>query len=194
MARRGRRPGPSTTREEILHAARDLFARHGYDRTTTRLVAEAAKVDPALVARAFGNKDGLFRAAVEWPFDPSERLPAVVNGSRSRTGHRLAQLVVETWEDPAQRAPILALLRSATDHEDARTLLSTFVTRQILVPVAVAIGADEPELRAEYVAAHIIGLGLARYVFRFEPLASDSRERVINVTGAIVQRLLTGNL
>jgi AcrR family transcriptional regulator len=194
VARTGRRPGPSTTRDEILRAARELFASRGYDGTTTRLVAEAAQVDPALVARAFGNKDGLFRAAVAWPFEPAERLPPVVDGPRSRVGHRLARLFVDTWEDPEQRAPIIALLRSATDHEDARALLSTFVARQILVPVAVSIGADEPELRAEYIAAYFIGLGLARYVLRFEPLASDDREHVADVTGKVVQRFLTGAL
>lgn len=44
----GRRPGPSSTREDILHAARRRFAQQGYDRATFRNIAADAGVDPAL--------------------------------------------------------------------------------------------------------------------------------------------------
>jgi AcrR family transcriptional regulator len=194
MTRTGRRRGPSTTRAEILEAARGLFAAHGYEATTTRMIADAASVDQALVVRTFGGKEALFRASVEWPFDPAVAVPAVVAGPRRRIGYRLADLVLATWEDPAGRAPILAIVRSATVHEDARRLLTEFVTTQILVPVATAIDTREPALRADLLASHFIGLGLGRYVFCFEPLASIERERVVDITGAIVQRLLTADL
>ena len=194
VRRSGRRPGPSTTRADILAAARELFARHGFEATTTRMVAEAAGVDQALVVRAFGGKEGLFRAALEWPFDPSKEIPTIVDGPRDHAGYRFAELYVATWEDADRRAPILAILRSATSHEPARRLLTTFVTSQILVPLATAVGADEPELRADLVAAHLLGLGLARYVFEFEPLASVERVRLVEIVGSIVQGLLTNDL
>ena len=44
MPPRGRRPGPSGTRERILDAARELFAAQGFERTTMRGVA--ARADP----------------------------------------------------------------------------------------------------------------------------------------------------
>ena len=65
--KRGRRPGPSTTRDAILSAARERFSEHGYDRVRMRDVAADAGVDVALVTYHFGSKDGLFGAALEMP-------------------------------------------------------------------------------------------------------------------------------
>jgi AcrR family transcriptional regulator len=178
----------------VLRAAKELFATYGFEATTTRMIADAARVDQALVVRMFGGKEALFRASVEWPFDPAEVVPQLVTGPRRQTGRRVAERVISTWEDPVARRPILALLRSATGHEDARRLLTDFVTTQVLIPVVVAFGADEPALRADLIASHLVGIGLGRYVLAFEPLASADRERIVETTGAIVQRLLTIDL
>jgi AcrR family transcriptional regulator len=191
---RGRRPGPSTTREEILDAARSLFGTHGYDRTTLRMIAERAGVDPALVARAFGGKEGLFLAAVEWPWDPAEVVPALAAGPKRRAGHRIAKLVIDTWEDPVQRAPVLALLSSTAVSDVARTLLGDFITTQVQVPAVRACGFDHPELRGALVGAHNIGLCTARYLLAIEPLASMDAATVIDVSGEAIQRLLTVKL
>ncbi|HET6662826.1 MAG TPA: TetR family transcriptional regulator [Acidimicrobiales bacterium] len=191
MARTGRRPGPSTTRADILRAARHLFATNGYDATTIRGVAEAAKVDPALVVRAFGGKGGLFRAAVDWPWDPADVVPTVAHGPRGSTGRRIAGLFVGTWEDPDERAPIITLIRSAAGHEQSRMLLNQFVTSQLLVPIVRTAGFDQPEQRAAFIAAHLIGTGLARYVLAIEPLATMAPTCVTDVVGKVVQRILT---
>jgi AcrR family transcriptional regulator len=45
--RSGRRPGKPQTRGAILEAARQLFAEHGFDKTTMRAIAAGAGVDPA---------------------------------------------------------------------------------------------------------------------------------------------------
>src|SRR5262245_47434782 len=191
---KGRRPGPSTTRREILDAARSLFGTHGYDRTTLRMIAERAGVDPALVARAYGGKEGLFLAAVEWPWDPADVVPAVAAGPKRSAGRRIAKLVVETWEDPAQRAPILALLSSTAVSDVARTLLGDLITTQVQVPFVRACGFDQPELRGALVGAHNIGLCTARYLLAVEPLASMDASSVIEVSGEAIQRLLTVKL
>jgi AcrR family transcriptional regulator len=194
VARRGRRPGPSTTRTEILDAARALFGTHGYDRTTLRMIAEKAKVDPALVARAFDGKHGLFLAAVEWPWDPAEVVPAVAAGPKRRAGYRIAKLVVDTWEDPEQRAKTLALLASTAASDAARTLLGDFVTGQVQVPLVRACGFDQPELRGALLASQSVGLGIARYVLAVEPLASLDADVLTEIVGESMQRVLTTKL
>ena len=148
------------------------------------MVAEAAKVDPALVARAFDGKHGLFVAAIQWPWDPVEVVPLVAAGPKSRAGHRMARLAVDTWEDPDGRATILALLTSTADSDVARTLLREFVTTQILVPFVRTCGFDQPELRGALLAAHHIGLVTVRYVMRIEPLASLDADRARRHLGA----------
>ncbi|QIP71581.1 TetR/AcrR family transcriptional regulator [Streptomyces sp. VN1] len=53
-----------TGRARLRAAALELFAERGFEATSTRAVAAAAGVSPALVTRHFGSKDGL-RAEVD---------------------------------------------------------------------------------------------------------------------------------
>jgi AcrR family transcriptional regulator len=55
-------------RRLLLDAARELFGRQDYRRTTTREIAEAAGVTEYLLFRHFGSKAGLFREALVLPF------------------------------------------------------------------------------------------------------------------------------
>lgn len=52
----------------LLRTARQRFASHGYGGTATRVVAHDAGVSERLIFRYFGNKAGLFEAAVLEPF------------------------------------------------------------------------------------------------------------------------------
>jgi AcrR family transcriptional regulator len=52
-------------RDAILTAARRRFTEEGYERTTIRTVAADAGIDPSMVMRYYGSKDGLFSAAVD---------------------------------------------------------------------------------------------------------------------------------
>lgn len=61
--------GPSP--RHILDAAVTAFARHGWEGTHLRQVAEAAGVDTALIARRYDGKMGLWQAIVD---DVSRRL------------------------------------------------------------------------------------------------------------------------
>ncbi|MDI6912505.1 helix-turn-helix domain-containing protein [Nocardioides sp.] len=56
--RPGRRPGRSSTRDQIARAAREQFAAKGYDRVTLRAIATQAGVDAALVTYFYGSNDG----------------------------------------------------------------------------------------------------------------------------------------
>src|SRR5277367_2506109 len=69
----------------ILDAARTLFARLGYERTTMRAVGRAAGVDPSLIAAYFGNKDGLFAAVAAAP----QSLIDALQGPATELGRRL---------------------------------------------------------------------------------------------------------
>lgn len=58
-------PDPLETREnQLLGIARTLFARHGYDRTSLRDIAEEAKITKAALYYYFPNKDALFERVV----------------------------------------------------------------------------------------------------------------------------------
>lgn len=51
-------------RDEILTAARGLYAAHPYSEVSSKQVAEAAGASPALVFHYFGSKAGLYTAVV----------------------------------------------------------------------------------------------------------------------------------
>jgi len=53
------------TRVQILDAARDVLARQGYAKATTRAIADAADVRPSLVHYHFGGKQQLLAAVLE---------------------------------------------------------------------------------------------------------------------------------
>jgi AcrR family transcriptional regulator len=52
-------------RQQILETATQLFARQGYDGTTTRQIAERARVNEAIIFRHFPSKEELYWAVIE---------------------------------------------------------------------------------------------------------------------------------
>lgn len=75
------RPRKSTTsptgrgaEQDILHAAGDLFVRHGFARTSTRAVAEAAGLQQASVYHWFRSKEDVLLRLVLGTVLPSRRL------------------------------------------------------------------------------------------------------------------------
>jgi TetR/AcrR family transcriptional regulator len=56
-------------RDALLSAARKLFARRGFHEVSTREIARAAEVNPAMIHYYFGDKEGLYRAMLEKVFD-----------------------------------------------------------------------------------------------------------------------------
>ena len=190
MARTGRRPGAGGTREKILRAARSQFARHGYDGATVRGIAAAARVDPKLVLHYFESKDGVFMAAMEFPFDPSAAIPELLRPGLDDLGVRLVRFFIDVWDSPAgTRAH--ALLRSMVASDSAADLMRDFVSREVLARLAESLELDHPQVRASLAASQLIGLAMLRYVVRVEPLASASPARLASWIGPTLQRYFT---
>ncbi|MFD5102538.1 TetR/AcrR family transcriptional regulator [Streptomyces albidochromogenes] len=183
--------GPGA-RERILQAARDEFAERGYDKTSMRGIAKAAGVDAALVHHYFGTKDDVFAAAIEISFEPALVVPAVLGqGGTDGIGERLARYIIGVWENPATRAPLLAIVRSALTNETAAKVLRTFVLRRLLERVAAELDVPDPTFRAELAASHMVGIAILRYVVKTEPLASADPERIVAMVAPTLQRYLT---
>jgi AcrR family transcriptional regulator len=195
MARTGRRPGASGTREAILDAARRSFAEHGYQHATIRGVADLAGVDPALVHHYFGRKQDLFVAAVEIPVNPFDAFVELVSEQGLDTlGERLLELFLSVWDQSDQHSPMLALIRSAVSEERAAAMLREFITEEILGRIARELGTPDARLRTNLVASQLVGLIMARYVIRIEPLASTPAPVLVAAIGPTLQRYLTGDL
>lgn len=192
--RTGRRAGTSSTRDAILRTARKQFAESGYDGATMRAIASEAGVDAALVVHFFANKPSLLAEAIEWPFDPEVEMPKLLVGGRSEVGRHLVELVVRTWDDEGTRNPILTLLRAATTEPRAADLMGDFLRLKLFHPLMDRLGVDRADLRADLAISQLVGLGLARYVLRLEPLASAEAGETVGWIAPTVQRYLTGKL
>jgi AcrR family transcriptional regulator len=53
----------SDSRQRLLQAALRCFAEHGFEKTSTRMIAEAAQANVAAIRYYFGDKAGIYRAA-----------------------------------------------------------------------------------------------------------------------------------
>lgn len=178
----------------ILEAARSAFATRGYDAISIRAVARDANVDPALVHRFFGSKEGLFVAAMEVPFSPSHLVPALLAQGADGLGERIVETLLTLHDNPGGAGPFLALLRGAVSNEQAATMLREFVTTEVLGRVAAAAAPDQAELRAALAGSQILGLAMARYILRIPPAADAERWHLVACIGPTIQRYLTGAL
>ena len=192
--RTGRRPGPSTTRTEILAAARASFAELGYDRTSVRGIAARAGVDPALVHRFFGSKDDLLVAALTVAMNPDERIPEVMEGEPAELGERVVRYFLSVWEDSPVRDVLIGMLRSAAANERAARLLRDYFGGQVLARMAAPLEGADASLRATLVSSQLLGIAMVRYIIGIEPLASALPETIVAAYAPTVQRYLTGDL
>lgn len=194
MARTGRRPGDSGSRQAILGAARTAFAERGFNDASIRDIAGRAAVDPALVHHFYGSKEQLFAAAMSLPVDLTVAIPALLAGGVEGLGERVVGFFLAAAETGGEQNTLLALLRSAASHERSATMVREFVTQAVLGPVAASLDRPDPELRANLIGSQLIGLAVIRYVLKMEPLASADRRTIVVAVAPTIQRYLTGRL
>jgi AcrR family transcriptional regulator len=168
-----------------------MFAEHGYDAATIRGIAGGAGVDPALVHHYFGTKEELFVEAVQFPINPADILPSVVDGDRDEMGERIVRTFLRIASNPVSREAMLAMIKSAMTHRASAVMVREFVTRGPLSRVAETLDAPDARLRVELAMSHMVGLMIARHVLGLEPLASATEDEIVTLVGPTVQRYLT---
>jgi AcrR family transcriptional regulator len=189
----GRRPGTSQTREVILAAAQRCFAEQGYAETTIRQIARTAEVDHTLVIHFFGSKEELFAATLRANPPIGDLTALAREGEPGGLGARLVRGYLARWEDPDSGPWIMAVVRAASASPSASAVLASFITDEVMMPLARDMATDHAEIRANLAGAQLLGVATARYILRTEPLASLSREAVVAFLAPIIQHSLAGN-
>jgi AcrR family transcriptional regulator len=174
----------AATRQSILDAARCCFAQEGYDQVGVREIAARAGVDPALVNRYFGSKEGLFAEAVKSKLD----LGDLFAGERATLGERLARFILNK---PASEAydPLVALLRSSSS-EVAASKLRDKLLYGFVKPVAARLDGPDALQRAELISATLLGLLVYRTVVGGS--ARHDPDRLVDVVAPLLQTLVDG--
>ncbi|GGY66212.1 TetR/AcrR family transcriptional regulator [Streptomyces xanthochromogenes] len=181
----GPRRTSGATKAAILDAARERFAADGYERATIRAIARDAGIDPSMVMRYYGNKEGLFAAATEIDL----RLPRPDALPADGLGAALVAHFLDRWEDDDV---LTALLRvGVTNAAGAERVRAVFTGQMVPVVAGVCPDPDDAPRRAALVSSQILGMAIARYVLRFQPAVAMSRDDVIAWLAPTVQRYLT---
>lgn len=128
--KRGRpRRGAEQNSADILDAALQTFARHGFEQTSLRTIAAAAGVDVALISYRYGSKLDLWKAIVsEVASETVELLEDGIARSQSidqadRMDHVWSEAIEVIWRRP-QFSQIMFLEITANRDEERRAFIA----------------------------------------------------------------------
>jgi AcrR family transcriptional regulator len=154
------------TRTALLDAAQTLFSTRGFANTGVREVAELAGVNPALVIRYFGSKEGLFRATLERVID----ITPLLHGDRRRFG---ADLMAAVFDSPDASGPLAMMILSAADPQ-AHAASVEFLQTKVLAPLTRWLGAPDAKGRAARISILWTGFLTSWKLLPIQPLAEGS--------------------
>ena len=174
------------TRQAILEAAKTCFMHDGYAQVGVRDIAARAGVDPALVNRYFGSKEGLFSEAVASKFD----LRHLLDGDRATLGERLARYVLEKKANGADYDPLVALLRSSSS-DVCTGMMRSAILEGFIRPLAARLEGPDAWSRAELVGSTLLGLLVHRTVIGGAEAADN--ERMLALVAPALQTFIDGN-
>ncbi|MEU9111908.1 TetR family transcriptional regulator [Streptomyces sp. NPDC048483] len=173
------------TRAAILAAARDRFAADGYERATIRAIARDAGIDPSMVMRYYGNKEGLFAAASEIEL----HAPDLTQVPPDEIGARLVRHLIERWEGDETLTGMMRV--GVTNAAGAERMRGIFADQIRPALEAVCPVPEEAATRAALIASQILGMALCRYVLHMPPAVALSHDELIAWLAPTVQRYLT---
>jgi len=181
-----RKRDAEATRAAILEAAKDQFARLGYDCAVLRDIAREAGVDVALVKRYFGGKEALFLEALRTSFGND----GAWDWDRATFARDAAAMLAGSPHvDQARTHRFQFLLRAATSPTTA-PLLNLMVQDRFLAPIRGWLGGVDADARARVFAASYIGFLVERLI-RGEALVGREREIYIDRVAAVFATLMT---
>jgi AcrR family transcriptional regulator len=173
------------TRQAILEAAKICFMHDGYEQVGVREIAARAGVDPSLVNRYFGSKEGLFSEAVASKFD----LRQLLDGDRATLGERLARYVLQKKSEGADYDPLVALLRSSSS-DVCSGMLRNAILEGFVRPLAARLDGPDALSRAELVGSTLLGLLVHRTVIGGAEAADN--ERMLALVAPALQSFIDG--
>ncbi|HEY1970272.1 MAG TPA: TetR/AcrR family transcriptional regulator [Pseudonocardia sp.] len=191
-----RRRRPQRPREEVetalLNVARELFDEQGFQATTTMEISKRADVSERLIFSKFGNKAGLFNAAVLEPFVEVvvAYVDAWLNDPRATTPEQRFDYLVNGLYDLARKhrkALITALaenINGASVQQSMFNKLARSIQRMVTVPHDYR-GLDVPAMVGALVGM-VFGAALLDDLIYPQGMRRPGRRRLINEMRAML--------
>ena len=179
--------------EQISQVASKLFAELGYEKTTIRLVAEEAGVDPKLVMHYFGNKNKLFMATVKVPSEVSKGIKVLRLVPKSMWGKRIADVI---WL--AQKSgginTLVGVIRASASEPEAAVMFREFYFNNLLLPIVSELDVDYKELRATMMSSLMSGFVFTKEIVKINELAKAKESERKALFASVVQSILTSKI
>jgi AcrR family transcriptional regulator len=177
------------TRDRIMAAAKRIFGRDGFDVATIRAIAAEADINPAMVMRYFGSKELLFAAVTTLKIDRGylARVP------KGKIGEAIIRDGLDRWDDPQWGNNVIAMVRTSMSNPAAREKFNNGYMESLAALQNALLEHHGIKLAKETVAmiaTQALGVLIARYVLRLEPVAKAPRETLIREVGRALQSLL----
>ncbi|MCZ1008583.1 TetR family transcriptional regulator [Streptomyces lydicus] len=169
-----------------MHAARRAFALRPYAEVTLRGIAADAGVSASLIVKRFGSKEQLFAAVAD--FGPAA--DALFGAPLPELGRHLVHTLV--GQRRAQQGDPLLRVVFSLGISDERSLLRDRFQEQITDRLATLLTGPDAALRAELIAAQLIGLGATLSIHRTGAASQAPPERLADLYAPALQRLIDG--
>lgn len=101
-------------REHILETALRLFARHGFDGTSTKQIAQAAGIAEGLIFHYFPSKDELLNAVLETQHSFIGELRSLLDDAEHKPVAEVLQELATGWLDTLRREREITLVMFST--------------------------------------------------------------------------------
>jgi AcrR family transcriptional regulator len=114
---RGRPTGQVATRENILRAAIDLFAKSGFAGARVEKISKAARSTDRMIYYYFGSKEGLFVAVLETIYKELGDAEGALDLSGLNPDESLRAIIRFTWNHYRTHPEMLTLLNNENLHQ-----------------------------------------------------------------------------
>jgi len=111
-ATRGRPIGRGATRENILRAALEVFAKHGFAGARVEKISKAAHSTDRMIYYYFGSKESLFVAVLESIYEELGEAEAALDLAGMSPKDGLRAIVHFTWNYYCEHPELLSLLNN----------------------------------------------------------------------------------
>jgi len=142
------------TKSEILKAAQLVFAKTGYERTSTRAIAEEAGADVALIYRYFGSKKELYLAALEASITTVD----LESWTKETMPEGLTEQVASSPDATKEYSQNFRFIFQALTSEDARPLVNQKIEELYFAPIEAWLNDQNIKANPRVLAAVYAGL------------------------------------
>lgn len=195
-----RTPEGGDRREQILDAALSVFGARGYQKATTKDIADAAGISPGLIYHYFKDKEDLFRSLLR-ERGPIFKLVAQPEALTDLPLHevltRIGYAFFEVFRDPAHAAMFRLLISEAVSFDEIGELFYRVAAQQVLSFICIYLQAQidlgrirpvDPLIAARSFTGMLVVHVIAREILRQPEALATPDERIIATAVAIATR------